>query len=443
MPASPRISVIIPTFNWSSVLAVALEAVRLQTLQDFEVIVVGDGCTDDSESVVASFGDRRFHWINLERNHGSQWAANNRGLEQARAPYVAYLGHDDIWWPTHLQKAVDALDGGADFVTGLALFYGPPGSGVRGASGCLPNGSYGAQLFLPPSAIAHRRDIVERCGPWRSMRESRYSVDNDFVIRIHQTGARMVSTGELTVFKLSAGWRRGSYRIRDASEQRHYLNRMRVEGEAFRVRELTTALIAAATHRFTTLEMPLAADHGALPGARLRWAFKGTRPPAQPIRALTQAERLYPPDESANFEWHAWEENPHGRFRWSGPSVTSTIVLPVAAPARSVVTLQVVNQIADTTLRTARLSLHGDDLAMAVAPQPDGTWLWSGAIEAASDADRPLELTLHVEHTWRPFDRGLNEDRRWLGLAIGWIEIRPEPPGAGTQDAEMPAQSSD
>src|ERR1041385_1945984 len=99
----PRVSVIIPTYNWSSVLRYSIRSALWQTMQDFELIVVGDGCTDDSAEVVASFQDPRVSWHNLPSNCGSQSIPNNKGLELARGQYVAYLGHDDIWLPQHLE----------------------------------------------------------------------------------------------------------------------------------------------------------------------------------------------------------------------------------------------------------------------------------------------------------------------------------------------------
>ena len=74
------------------------------------MLVVGDGCSDDSEQVVAAIGDPRVRWINLPSNNGHQSAPNNEGLRQARGEIVAYLGHDDLWLPRHLELLAGALD---------------------------------------------------------------------------------------------------------------------------------------------------------------------------------------------------------------------------------------------------------------------------------------------------------------------------------------------
>ena len=116
------VSVVLSTYNWSSALHCALRSVQLQTLRDIEVLVIGDGCTDDSERIVESFGDSRFKWHNLPRNHGSQFAPNNRGLELASAAWVAYLGQDDIWHPRHLEACLDTgARTGADFVASICV----------------------------------------------------------------------------------------------------------------------------------------------------------------------------------------------------------------------------------------------------------------------------------------------------------------------------------
>src|SRR5437762_4733085 len=104
--ASPQISVIIATYNRSNVLRYAIQSVLWQIFQDFEILVIGDGCTDDSAQVVASFAEPRIRWHNLPQNSGSQSMPNNTGLEMARGTYIAYLGHDDLWYPTHLELLI-------------------------------------------------------------------------------------------------------------------------------------------------------------------------------------------------------------------------------------------------------------------------------------------------------------------------------------------------
>jgi len=83
--AAPSVSVIISTYNWSSVLPCAIGSVLNQAFQDFEILVVGDGCTDDSGDVVAGIGDRRVRWINLRRTAAINRRPTTRGCARRKA----------------------------------------------------------------------------------------------------------------------------------------------------------------------------------------------------------------------------------------------------------------------------------------------------------------------------------------------------------------------
>lgn len=86
---TPRVTVIIPTYNWSSALPYSIGSVLRQGFGDFELLVIGDGCTDDSAAVVGGIGDPRVRWINLPVNAGHQSAPNNEGIRQARGDVIA------------------------------------------------------------------------------------------------------------------------------------------------------------------------------------------------------------------------------------------------------------------------------------------------------------------------------------------------------------------
>jgi len=84
----------------------ALTSVFGQTYTDYEVWVVEDCCTGESEQIMASFGGPRLHWFNLPQRVGSQSGPNNEELRRAQGKYVAYLGHDDLWLPWRLENLV-------------------------------------------------------------------------------------------------------------------------------------------------------------------------------------------------------------------------------------------------------------------------------------------------------------------------------------------------
>ncbi len=430
MPA-PTFSVIIATYNWSAALRLALESVRDQTLTDFEVLVVGDACTDDSAEVVQALGDERFHWHNLERNCGSQWGPNNHALALARGEFIAYLGHDDLWWPTHLQTALETFQRTeADIVAAATLLYGPAESGVRAVTGFFPNDTYTPMHFFPPSSMCHRLEIAQRVGGWRSPEQAMIVVDHDFLVRCHDAGAHIVATGEFTTFKFNAAWRRNAYKLREAGEQREHLARMRRDGESFRRQELSAALRAASEDRLVKIELPLARDISATEKTATNQAFKGSHQSAADAPAISSVGTLVFPaqEQYAGFEWHGLEQHTQlGDYHWTGPSTRSVLVLPVLLDQPVLISLSVVHLLKDESLSGARLLANGVPLVCTLLPGPHESQVWQAPLDPAQlpDSERAeLRLEIVLQQTNRPVDLGLGPDRRWLGLAIGAVQVQ-------------------
>ena len=241
MTTPPLVTIIIPTYNWSSVLPYSIGSALRQTFTDFEVLVVGDGCTDDSELVVRAVSDQRVRWINLPVNTGHQSEPNNEGLRQARGELIAYLGHDDLWLPHHLSCMVAALTAGADLAYGVTEIVGPEGSYTEPAP-LLPGYKPGA--WLPPTCVVHRRSVTDHVGGWQYYRELDGSPEADLWLRAYQGGHRFAFVPRLTAIKLSAGRRRDVYKTRPHHEQAAWANRIRDEVN-LEVVELIKMLAAA------------------------------------------------------------------------------------------------------------------------------------------------------------------------------------------------------
>ena len=354
---SPMVSVIIATFNWSAALSLAIRSVLGQTLQAFEILVVGDACTDDSEAVVAAFGDARIRWLNLAQNSGSQYGPNNAGLNAARGEWIAYLGHDDIWAPRHLDSTVRAARAaGAQAGVGGLIMYGPPGSEVIHTAGIFAEGRCSDSDFVPPSALVHRRALADQIGRWTDPRLIRLPTDCDFFQRVRAAGG-VAPSNEVTVFKFNAAARRNAYQIKSTREQEQCLAALQ-GGDRYVAKALTGVLAAAAAGRWRTIRLP--ETESLQPGEifRVNRVAKGVelRFPPDQLRNLTQRERFGLEREPIGVEWWEMEDHPQfGAFRWTGAGERSTIELPIRLDRRMAVRICVLATMLDQSIRDLTL----------------------------------------------------------------------------------------
>jgi glycosyltransferase involved in cell wall biosynthesis len=271
--ASPKLTVIMATFNMSPVLPFSIGSALRQDFADFELLVVGDGCTDDSQAVVEAIGDERIRWIGLPVNSGHQSTPNNEGLGQARGELVAYLGHDDLWLPNHLGSMVAAIEAGADLAYGITALI-RPGTDRPEAS-VQPRYRPGA--WLPPSSVVHRRGLALEAGGWPDYRELRVDPDVEIWARAHRAGRRFDFVPRLTCIKFPAAWRRNVYLKRPCDEQAEWLERIIGEPD-LEARLLARLLEAAAEERDRREQRPIRRLRSAA-GRLLRRA--GLRGPAR------------------------------------------------------------------------------------------------------------------------------------------------------------------
>ena len=104
---TPAVSVILPVFNGENYLRFAIESVLQQTLRNFELIVVDDGSTDSTATILKDYAEH-VRYVRQE-NTGAAGAVNH-GLRLARGRYISWLSHDDIFLPEKLEKQVLLLD---------------------------------------------------------------------------------------------------------------------------------------------------------------------------------------------------------------------------------------------------------------------------------------------------------------------------------------------
>jgi len=282
MASQPLVSIILATYNRSRVLAHAIESVRRSTLTDWELLVIGDHCTDDTSDVVAGIGDPRVTFVNLPQNAGEQSGPNNEGLRRARGRYVAYLNHDDMYFPDHLESGVSSCqDTGADFVWSPLLVALPTTGDERASrrwrfrlSGVPLGDDYDPRVFVFASAWIMTRELAERVGSWRPARETFVTSSQDWLFRAWRSGARLRVLPHVSVLAVPASNRTGSYMDAEGEEHSHFGAIMRSD-PAFRGEALELAAVAGEreVNRFrfgTTLPALVRAmlfrPVGALPG---------------------------------------------------------------------------------------------------------------------------------------------------------------------------------
>jgi len=102
----PEVSVIIPTYNSARYLVEAIDSVLAQTYKDFEVLVIDDGSTDDTESVMSKYGSPVRY---IRQKNGGVSAARNKGIQESHGRYVAFLDADDTWLPKKIERQLAEL----------------------------------------------------------------------------------------------------------------------------------------------------------------------------------------------------------------------------------------------------------------------------------------------------------------------------------------------
>ena len=97
------VSIIMPSYNTANYIAASIQSVLGQTYQNWELLLVDDCSTDDTDAVVAPFlTDTRIRYLKNDRNSGAA-ISRNRALREARGRWIAFLDSDDLWYPTKLE----------------------------------------------------------------------------------------------------------------------------------------------------------------------------------------------------------------------------------------------------------------------------------------------------------------------------------------------------
>jgi len=189
----PYFSIVIPTFNCSDLLQKALTSVFSQTYQNFEVIVVDNSSTDNTKDVLNSFDDKTLRVIRVN-NNGIIAHSRNKGIENAKGDWIAFLDSDDVWMPDKLEKVKIAINNNP----GVILVSHDEWYVVNGKrKGHLKHGPAGNDIYerllfngncLSTSAVSLKKDIAMESGGFSERDDFITVEDYEYWIRLSQKG---------------------------------------------------------------------------------------------------------------------------------------------------------------------------------------------------------------------------------------------------------------
>lgn len=99
------VSIIMPSYNTAQYIAESIQSVLKQTYANWELIIVDDCSTDNTDEIVTSIEDKRIRYFKNEKNSGAA-VSRNKALREARGRWIAFLDSDDLWYPEKLEKQI-------------------------------------------------------------------------------------------------------------------------------------------------------------------------------------------------------------------------------------------------------------------------------------------------------------------------------------------------
>ncbi|MGH9840988.1 MAG: glycosyltransferase family 2 protein [Blastocatellia bacterium] len=197
----PNVSVVIPAYNVAPFIAETLESVLRQTRRDFEIVVVNDGSTDDTEEKIAPYRD---HVVYRKQNNSGVMRTRNAGIEASQGRYVAFLDGDDLWEPRFLEVLAGMLD--ADQELGAAypnaFFHGSPKFSGRLYQDVFPvsepvtfDNVMRRECYIFGSLVC-RRSVIDEVGGFDESLAVQGAEDLEMWLRMLSSGTRLAFSRE-------------------------------------------------------------------------------------------------------------------------------------------------------------------------------------------------------------------------------------------------------
>jgi GT2 family glycosyltransferase len=450
MHPNPTVSIIISAYNRPQVIPFAIKSVLASDFEDWETIVIGDGCNAETEEAVRAFTDQRIRFHNLPANTGHQSAPHNKGVELARGEFVLFLNQDDMYFPDHITKRVAFMR-----TTGADVSWSPilllQHSGLEKGpidvekdrltlDGAVADGHFNSHSFIISSCWAVRRAICHEVGPWLPTDKTRLSPSQEWLYRAHRQGRHMAYHPYVSVICIHSGVRHYSY----------------VSAHSFEHERAWTWLIAGPAERLNLMHCVAVQEASDLVGIQAALAGR-----VRPLRAFMEnvLEKLgvHPHSTQRYFEGLAKGEwvGKHKRFTSSKPpelllsdrlsvgggaaddflgrgwhvgevhgrwTAAETAEIFFAAPTREDVVGNLVLEICGHPLRA------GDTVTFTLNDGAPVAKTIGGADEVTAIAlagPGIFHLTITIKEPASPQSLGQSSDRRVLGFWLNWLRVAP------------------
>lgn len=198
-----KISVIIPAYNHEKYIGATISSVLEQSYSNFELIIINDGSTDNTEKEILKFGDSRINYIS-QKNMGAHNTIN-KGIRLAKGDYVSILNSDDIYNTTRLEKCLNFLENREDYSVVITEVEGIDDKGASVANKSTPHieawldwysetlrdydndefllCAFAKNILITTSNYFMRKEVFKKAGRFRGLR---YTHDWDMLLRLSQ-----------------------------------------------------------------------------------------------------------------------------------------------------------------------------------------------------------------------------------------------------------------
>ncbi len=415
---TPDITVIMATWNRGQHILPSVRSILAQDHVNFELLVIGDCLTDDTQTHLKAIDDPRLRFFNLEQRWGTQSGPNNAGIAAARAPIVAYCGHDDIWAPHHLSALLQQYqqNPGLDCVSsGLVLYLSNIKRPYR-ISGVFENfRPFEGQIFTPPTGFSHRIDRSEPLA-WSQRHQTGYPVDFLYQKQLAERDCSFGSTRQLTAHKWASGLQYLDYLLTDSDQQTTRLATLLQPGGPTDLEQIiatckrTGGYMQVKPATWPEVDYSRTGTNDIIRGLKL----------PDPVQ-LGSGVELPQGDDPRGQDWFDMKANDEGT-RWCGPNIRPRLLLPILHDGPASFEIDIVAMAANGFPKMS-LRLNSTEMEFEIVPtyQLGGFSISRLRFQGLLLPDRPSIVQFDL-----PTDLFASEGaHRRNGFAVGVIRAAP------------------